>query len=67
MNPTLTYSLPILQFPARSAFFADPCVLREPDLCPHTYGVRVGLCTSFATDTCRPTACISIAQSPSVH
>ncbi|MCR4856916.1 MAG: hypothetical protein K5890_01785 [Bacteroidales bacterium] len=24
---------------------------------PHTYGVRVGLCAAFATDTCRPTAC----------
>ena len=25
--------------------------------CPHTYGVRVCSCTSFATEPCRPTAC----------
>ena len=28
---------------------------------PHTYGVRVGLCAAFATEPCRPTACIPAA------
>ena len=34
---------------------------------PHTYGVRLGPWGSFATKPCRPTACISFAQSPSDH
>ena len=34
---------------------------------PHTYGVRVCSCAAFATEPCRPTACISVTQSPSVH
>ncbi len=34
--------------------------------CPHTYGVRVCSCAAFATEPCRPTACISRAHSPAV-
>ena len=34
---------------------------------PHTYGVRVCSCAAFSTEPCRPTACISVTQSPSVH
>ena len=32
-----------------------------PQTCPHTYGVRVGMCAAVATKPCRPTACISVA------
>ena len=31
------------------------------DHCPHTYGVRLSLRGSFATEPCRPTACIPAA------
>ena len=31
------------------------------DYCPHTYGVRYCPCGPFATDPCRPTACIPAA------
>ena len=34
---------------------------------PHTYGVRVCSCISIATEPCRPTVCISVTQTPSVH
>ncbi len=37
--------------------------LRDADssVRPHTYGVRVGFCAAFATESCRPTACIPAA------
>ena len=31
------------------------------DYCPHTYGVRVCSCAAFATNPCRPTACVKYA------
>ena len=34
--------------------------------CPHTYGVRVCPCAAFATEPCRPTACIPLAHPPAV-
>ena len=40
----------------------DPQDLWELDPCPHTYGVRICPCGSFATEPCRPTACISLAR-----
>ena len=36
------------------------------DCRPHTCGVRVCPCAAIATDPCRPTACISLAQTPIV-
>ncbi|MBO7491040.1 MAG: RHS repeat-associated core domain-containing protein [Bacteroidales bacterium] len=41
----------------------------HPSYCPHTYGVRLGPCGSFATNPCRPTACAGIAAepAPNVH
>ena len=47
--------------PAGDIFRADPCGPRVPDSCPHTYGVRMCSCAAFATEPCRPTACISAA------
>ena len=32
-----------------------------PQKCPHTYGVRLCSCAAFATEPCRPTACIPAA------
>ncbi|MCR4858351.1 MAG: hypothetical protein K5890_09175 [Bacteroidales bacterium] len=57
MSATRTYSPLPPMIPAGDIFRADPCGPREPTPRPHTYGVRVGLCAAFATDTCRPTAC----------
>ena len=48
---TRTYSPPIPQTRTR---------------CPHTYGVRYYSCAAFATEPCRPTACIPLAQPPAV-
>ena len=48
---TRTYSPPISQ----------TCTRR-----PHTYGVRVCPCAAFATEPCRPTACIPLAHPPAV-
>ena len=61
MSATRTYSPLPPMIPAGDIFRADPCGPREPDPCPHTYGVRVGLCAAFATEPCRPTACIPAA------
>ena len=47
--------------PAGDDFRADPCGPREPTPCPHTYGVRVGMCAAVATKPCRPTACVKYA------
>ena len=47
--------------PAGDIFWTNPCILREPDPRPHTYGVRVGMCAAVATKPCRPTACIPAA------
>ena len=44
-----------------------PLISQTRTKCPHTYGVRVCSCAAVATEPCRPTACISIAQSPSDH
>ena len=43
--------------------------LRDADgsMPPHTYGVRHRPCSAIATEPCKPTACISVTQSPSVH
>ena len=46
MHATLTYS---------------PLTPRTFTKCPHTYGVRICPFGSFATDPCRPTACIPAA------
>ena len=61
MSATRTYSPLPPMIPAEDVFCADPYDPREPDPRPHTYGVRVGLCAAFATNPCRPTACISAA------
>ena len=61
MSATRTYSPLPPMIPAGDIFCADPCGPRVPDPCPHTYGVRVGLCAAFATEPCRPTACIPAA------
>ena len=42
-------------------------ILQTRTNCPHTYGVRCCPCGSYATEPCRPTAYISMSQSPSVH
>ena len=44
----------------------SPHISQTRTKCPRTYGVRVCPCAAFATDTCRPTACISLAQPPAV-
>ena len=61
MPATCTYSPPLPKIPAGDIFRADPCGPRVPDSCPHTYGVRVCPCAAFATEPCRPTACIPAA------
>ena len=61
MPTTRTYSPLPPMIPAGDIFCANPRVLQEPDSCPHTYGVRVCSCAAFATEPCRPTACISAA------
>ena len=43
-----------------------PHISQTRTRCPHTYGVRVCPCAAFATEPCRPTACISRAHSPAV-
>ena len=53
--------------PAGDIFWTDPCGPREPDPCPHTYGVRVCSCAAFATEPCRPTACIPSIQPPTFY
>ena len=75
MSATRTYSPLPPMIPAGDIFWTNPCILREPDPCPHTYGVRVGLCAAFATEPCRPTACtgegsfavVGIAHRPFRH
>ena len=67
MPTTRTYSPLPPMIPAGDIFRADPCGPRVPDPCPHTYGVRLSLHGSFATEPCRPAACIPLAQSLSVH
>ena len=57
MSAARTYSPLPPMIPAGDDFRANPCGLRNPDPRPHTYGVRVGMCAAFVTDTCRPTAC----------
>ena len=49
-----------------TAFTYSPHISQTRTKCPRTYGVRVCPCAAFATDTCRPTACISLAQPPAV-
>ena len=44
----------------------SPLISQTRAICPHTYGVRVYPCAAFATEPCRPTACISLAQPPAV-
>ena len=61
MSTTRTYSPLPPMIPAGDIFCANPRVLQEPDPCPHTYGVRVGMCAAVATEPCRPTACIPAA------
>ncbi len=61
MPTTRTYSPLPPMIPAGDIFRADPCDPRVPDSCPHTYGVRMCSCAAFATEPCRPTACISAA------
>ena len=61
MSAARTYSPLPPMIPAGDDFRANPCGLRNPDPRPHTYGVRVGMCAAFVTDTCRPTACIPAA------
>ena len=61
MSATRTYRPPLPKIPAGDDFRADPCGLRNPDPRPHTYGVRLSLRGSFATEPCRPTACIPAA------
>ena len=61
MPTTRTYSPLPPMIPAGDIFWTNPCILREPAPCPHTYGVRVCSCDAFATEPCRPTACISAA------
>ena len=43
--------------------------LHDGSGCPHTSGVRLAPCGSFATNTCRPTACarITAEPAPNVH
>ncbi len=41
MPATRTYNPLLPKIPAGDSFRADPCDPREPDTCPHTYGVRV--------------------------
>ena len=53
--------------PAEDVFCADPYDPREPDPRPHTYGVRVCSCDAFATEPCRPTACIPAAPFHHTH
>ena len=75
MPATRTYSPLLPKIPAGDSFRADPCDPREPDPCPHTYGVRVCSCAAFATEPCRPTACtgegsfavVGIAHRPFRH
>ena len=47
--------------PAEDIFWTNSRGPRVPAPCPHTYGVRVCSCAAFATEPCRPTACISAA------
>ena len=61
MSATRTYSPLPPMIPARDNFRADPCGPREPDPRPHTSGMRVCSCAAFATNPCRPTACIPAA------
>ena len=60
MPATRTYNPLLPKIPAGDDFCTDPYGL-PPDPCPHTYGVRVCSCAAFATEPCRPTACISAA------
>ena len=46
MSATRTYSPLPPMIPAGDDFRADPCGPREPDPCPHTYGVRVCSCAA---------------------
>ena len=57
MPTTRTYSPLPPMIPAGDIFWTNPCILREPNPCPHTSGVRVGMCAAVATKPCRPTAC----------
>ncbi len=65
MPTTRTYSPLPPMIPAEDIFCTNPCGPREPNPCPHTYGVRVCSCAAFATDTCRPTACTMPSPYPS--
>ena len=75
MPTSRTYSPLPPMIPAGDIFWTNPCILREPDPCPHTYGVRVGSCRASATEPCRPTACtgegsfavVGIAHRPFRH
>ena len=40
----------------------SPLISQTRKNCPHTYGVRVCSCAAFATESRRPTACISLAR-----
>ncbi|MBR4787257.1 MAG: RHS repeat-associated core domain-containing protein, partial [Bacteroidales bacterium] len=55
-----------LKTPMPTAFTYSPHISQTRTKCPRTYGVRVCPCAAFATDTCRPTACMSLAQPPAV-
>ena len=61
MSAARTYSPLPPMIPAGDIFRADPCGPREPDPRPHTYGVRMCPCAAFATEPCRPTACVKYA------
>ena len=64
MPTTRTYSPLPPMIPVGEIFRADPCGPRVPDPCPHTYGVRVGMCAAVATEPCRPTACTEEHPNP---
>ncbi len=44
-----------------ATFTYSPLISQTRANCPHTYGVRVCSCAAFATEPCRPTACIPAA------
>ncbi len=44
----------------------NPHIPQTRTRCPHTCGVRVCPCAALATEPCRLTACISLAQPPAV-
>ena len=44
----------------------SPHISQTRTKCPRTYGVRVCPCAAFATEPCRPTACIPLAHPPAV-